>query len=72
MNKEEKIALLEDMLEVDEGTLSEESVLDELEEWDSVASVSLIVLMQDEFDKRMTARDVKAFVTVKDILDAME
>ena len=34
--------------------------------------LSLIVLMDDEFDKKLTGDQIKKFVTVKDILDFME
>ena len=71
MTNEKKIELLEDMMELDEGTLSEDTVLDDLEEWDSMASLSLIVLMGDEFNKKIDAKTIKEFETVKDILDYM-
>ena len=69
MTKEEKIALLEDMLEVDEGTLNDETVLNDLEEWDSMAALSLIVLLDEEFEKKITGQEIRKFVTIKDILD---
>lgn len=71
MSNAEKIALLEDMMELDEGTLSEDTILDDLEEWDSMASLSLIVLMGDEFGKKIDAKKIKEFETVKDILEYM-
>ena len=71
MTNQEKIAMLEEMLELDEGTLTEDTVLSELEEWDSMASLSLIVLLDEEFDKKITGKQIKEFVTVKDIIDYM-
>lgn len=71
MSNEEKIALLEDMMELDEGSLSEDTILDDVEEWDSMASLSLIVLMGDKFDKKIDANQIREFETVKDILDYM-
>lgn len=71
MTNEKKIELLEDMMELDEGTLTESTVLDDLDEWDSMASLSLIVLMGDEFNKKIDAKTIKEFETVKDILDYM-
>ena len=72
MSNAEKIALLEDMMELDEGTLEENMILEDVEEWDSMASLSLIVLMSDEFGKKISAKQIKEFVTVKDILNYME
>lgn len=71
MSNEEKILLLEDMMELDNGSLTEETVLDDLEEWDSMASLSLIVLMGDKFNKKIDAKQIKEFETVRDILDYM-
>ena len=42
--------------------------LSELENWDSMTKLSLIVLMDDEFEKKLTGEQIKSFVTVKDIL----
>ena len=42
MKIEEKIALLEDIMDLDEGTLTLETVLAELEEWDSMTKLSLV------------------------------
>ncbi|MGI5892701.1 MAG: acyl carrier protein [Bacillota bacterium] len=72
MTRNEKIALLEETFELEEGELKEDMKLDELEAWDSMAKLSLIVLMDDEFDKKLTGEQIKSFKTVKDILDFME
>ena len=71
MTNEEKIALLEETWELDEGTLSEDTVLADVEEYDSMAKLSLIVLCDDEFEKKLDGDTIKGFVTVKDILDFM-
>ena len=67
----EKMALLEDMFELDEGTLTPETDLESLEEWDSMAKLSLIVLMDDEFGKTLKSDDIKGFKTIQDVLDFM-
>ena len=72
MTKEEKIALLEDMLELDGGTLKPETVLADIDEYDSMAKLSLIVLMDDEFGKKLTGEQIRVFKTVQDILDFMD
>ena len=71
MDNSKKLALLEEMMELDEGTLSSETILADIEEYDSMAKLSLIVLMNDEFEKKLTANQIKAFYTVQDILDFM-
>lgn len=71
MTNQEKIALLEDMLELDEGTLTGHTALTEIEEWNSMAKLSLIVLMDEEFSKKLTGYQIKQFTTVQDILSFM-
>ncbi len=72
MDKQKKLAILEDMFEMDEGTLKEETRLDDLDEWDSLAKLSLIVLMDDEFEKKLSGLEIKEFVTIGDILNYMD
>jgi len=71
MNNPEKLALLEEMMELDEGTLVEDTELEGLPEWDSMAALSLIVLVDENFSKKLTAAQIKNFKTIKDILDFM-
>lgn len=72
MTEKEKLALLEETIEADEGTLSPDMDLDDVDEYDSMTKLSIIVMMEDEFDKKLTAEDVRAFKTVGDILKLME
>ena len=72
MTIEEKIALLEDMLELDNGSLKPETVLVDIDEYDSMAKLSLIVLMDDEFGKKLSGEQIREFKTVQDILDFMD
>ncbi len=72
MDKQKKLSLLEDLFEMDEGTLKAETVLADLEEWDSIAKLSLIVMVDDECGKTLTNDDFKKFNTVQDILDFMD
>ncbi len=71
MDATKKLALLEEMMELDEGTLAADTKLGTIEEYDSMAKLSLIVLMNDEFGKKLTANEIKTFQTVQDILDFM-
>lgn len=72
MTNEEKIALLEDMLELEEGTLNAETELTAIEEYDSMAKLSLIVLFDEECGKKLTGEEIRTFKTVGDILTAMD
>lgn len=72
MKQEEKIALLEDLLELDGGSLIPQTELNTISEYDSMAKLSLIVLMDDEFGKKLNGEQIRAFKTVQDILDFMD
>ena len=72
MELNEKMALIEEPLDVVEGTLTTETVLDDLDEWDSISALTLIVMLDERFDKTITGAEIKALNTVGDILSYME
>lgn len=72
MTQKEKIEMLEDVLDLDCGTLTPETVLTDIVEYDSMAKLSLIVMMDDEFDKKLTGEKIMEFKTVEDILNFMD
>lgn len=71
MTNQDKIKLIEETLELEENVLTPESVLADIAEYDSMAKLSLIVLCDDEFDKKLTGEQIQEFKTVQDILDFM-
>lgn len=72
METSKKIEMLEEMLEVDAGTITSDMSLDDIGEWDSMAALSFIVLMDEEFGKEINGEDIKKLKTVQDLLDIME
>ena len=72
MTLEEKLALLEETLETEEGVLKADMGLDEVEEYDSMTKLALIVMMEDEFGVKLTSDMVRGFEKVQDILDLMK
>ena len=71
MDLKQKLALIEEVLDADEGTLTPETDLEELEGWDSIAGLSLIVMLDEHFNKTITGKEIKAMKTVADILAHM-
>ena len=71
MDLKQKLAALEEIMDIEEGTLKPEMDLDSIEEWDSLSALSFVGFMDDEFGKKMTGTQVRAFKTVQDILDTM-
>lgn len=72
MSEQEKIALIEENMELDEGTLNPETVLADIEDYTSMAKLSLIVMLDEEFGVKVTGDMVKGFKTVADILAVMK
>ena len=63
---------LEETFEMDEGSLTADQLLDELEEFDSMTKLSLIVLADDDFNKRLSAEQINDFKSVADIINFLQ
>jgi acyl carrier protein len=72
MNLQEKLALIEEVLDVETGSLTPETLLAEVDEWDSIAALSLIVMLDEKFEKTVSGVQIKALASVNDILDYMD
>lgn len=72
MTIQEKINVIEEVMDLDEGTLEVSSVLEDFEEWDSLSKLSLMAMVKKEFDRKLTNEEIKAFRTVQDICDYLE
>ena len=71
MTNQEKIASLEDMLELEQGSLQLDTELSSIDEYDSMAKLSLIVLFDEECNKKLTGEQIRTFVTIGDVVAAM-
>ncbi|MGE6487379.1 hypothetical protein [Paenisporosarcina sp. NPDC076898] len=71
MTETEKLEMLEEMMELEEGTLTSEKLLADIEEWDSIAIISFISLMDEEFNKQIKGSQIKEFKTIEDALVVM-
>ena len=69
---DDKLKKLEEVFEMQEGTLRPDMRLDELGEWDSMTRLSLIVMMEDDYGKKVKRSEVMNYTTVQDIVDSME
>ncbi len=72
MNKQERIELLEEIMDLDAGTLKPEDILAEYQEWDSLTVLTFISEMDSRFGKKVTGDHIKAFITVADAIAIME
>jgi len=69
MTQEDAIAGLEEIFEVEPGTLKPDTPLDSLA-WDSMAMLSVIAFANERSGKRITGAQIKGFKTIGDILVA--
>ena len=72
MTNEERIELLAEVFDVDASEIKTETKLEELDNWDSMTKLALIVCFDDNFGKKLKSSDFKQFVTISDIIQAME
>lgn len=68
MTEQEKIELVADALDMEASELSMDMKLQDLAEYDSMAKLSIIVLMDEEFEKKLTGEEMAKFETVADII----
>ena len=71
MNLQEKLTLIEEEQDVAEGSLTPETLLAEVDEWDSIAALSLVVMLDEKFEKTVSGAQIKALESVNDILAYM-
>lgn len=69
MSLKEKLEILAEILEMDEESLKEDMVLEDIEEWDSMSKLYLVTYVKKNMKKRLTVEQIKEFVTIKDICD---
>lgn len=72
MTEREKLALLEELFELEEGDIAADTLLDEIDEYDSMTKLSLIVMMDENFGVRLDGNTIKCLETVSDILALMK
>ena len=72
MTIEKKLELFAEVLDLEVEEIIPEKKLEEYDEWDSVAVLSYIAMIDEEFGKEIKGAQIKEFVTVQDALDAME
>ena len=72
MTRKEKLNMIEDVLEVELGSLKESDLLSKISEYDSMSKLSLIVMCDAEFEKKLSGEQIRQFKTVGDILDFLE
>ena len=71
MTQEEFITELEDILSLEEGELTINSNLKELEDWDSLAIISVIALVDKKIGKKVNVLALKECISVTDLINTI-
>ena len=72
MTIEKKMELIAEILDMDVSEISPETEFTDLDTWDSVAALTFIAMMDEEFGKEIKGATIKSFKTIQDALDIME
>lgn len=72
MEREEKIEVIADILEMDVEEIEEDLLLEDIETWDSVAVLSVIAVINEKFERFPLAEEIRAFKTIKDLMNSFE
>ena len=60
-----------DELEVDDLVLADETTADDVEEWDSLSHVQLVVALEKAFNIKFTSREILSWDNVGDLVDCI-
>lgn len=72
MSEQEKLELLEDMMDLELGSLSLNMVLEEIEEYDSFFKLYLVTYAKKEMGRKLTVEEIAEFKTVEDICNYLD
>ena len=68
MSVDERIALIENCMDLEEGTLNPEDDLASYEEWDSLTALSIIAAVSEKYHKTLTGENLKKAKRISDIV----
>lgn len=71
MTKQEFITLFEELLEVEPGTISGDETLEELEGWNSLATVSFIAMADEHLGITPAPQKIEASKSVQDLIELL-
>ena len=71
MTDMEKMEILEEVFDCESGELTSDMTLADLDGWDSLAKLSLIVAMDEHCGKKLDGATIGGFKTIADILAYM-
>ena len=72
MNISSVFEIFNDILDLEAGKLTQESSPEDIDEWDSMANVNIIVALEEEFKIRFKLEDIQDAKTVNDFINLVD
>ena len=66
------ISLFAETLEIENENISPETIFRDLEQWDSLAYLSVIAMIDEEFDIQIEGAEFKELKTIGDLINEIE
>lgn len=71
MTEQEKLEKIAEILDLEVDEIDVKANLEDIEEWDSVAILSFIAMMDEEFNKAVKGAEIREAKTVQDLFELM-
>ena len=72
VNEKEFLNNIEEILEIDENTLTGSELLDDLEDWDSLAVMGFIAMVDTHFSQTIEAKKINQCKTINDLASLLD
>ena len=69
MKKESIIEIFSDILDLEKDSINIESTPKEIDEWDSIANVNIIIALEEELRTKFKLEDLENIKTLNDFLE---
>ncbi len=66
------IEIFQDILDVKKGTVSLKTISADFDQWDSVATVNIIIALEEEFGIKFKLEDIQTVKTVQDFVELVQ
>ena len=65
---EKLFELIEDIFEIEKDDYSENTVINQIETWDSLKHMEFVISLEDQFSINLTGNEIAELRTIKDVI----
>jgi acyl carrier protein len=69
MNEQELIGLFAEALEVEESSLTPETMIADVEEWNSIGWLTIMSLVDEQLGVQIESKAIRGFKSVREVID---